>query len=67
MDEKKIGKVMQHDFSKGTDAFRESLLQRALRELADNDVVALEDDELEFLAAAGRPHSVDDDGFTFPF
>ena len=55
MDERKLGKLMQHDFSKGTERFRESLLQKALAELEGTGVVELDDDELEYLSAAGDP------------
>lgn len=48
--------ALQFDFSAGTTAFRENLLQKCLVEIeASNDVLELDDDSLDMLAAAGVP------------
>lgn len=64
-------KGLNHDFSKGTDEFRENLLAQCLAELSTSrqssgwtlvpEVRELDDEELEFLAAAGDLTSLYDD------
>ena len=54
MNDGMIEQLLSQDLSAGTEAFREELLARCLAVLECNDVgMALEDDELEMLAAAG--------------
>lgn len=55
MEVNEIEHILAGDFSEGTEWFRERLLQRCLAVLgqAEDEGVALEDDEIEFLAAAG--------------
>ena len=51
-----IEQLLQVDLSTGTEAFRDALLKRCLEELgADGEGTALDDAELEMLAAAGAP------------
>ena len=58
MYEKEVADLMRCDFSQGTEAFREGLLQRCLAILDDDHrSIPLEDNELEFLAAAGDSYS----------
>lgn len=52
--EQMLGQVMKHDFSAGSEAFRDALLERCLGELAsDEDGMPLEEDDLDMLSAAG--------------
>lgn len=54
--ERALERLMKQDLSAGTDAFRDSLLNRCLAVLdKDNDGVPIEDSHLELLAAAGSP------------
>lgn len=54
MNEQGIQRLFQHDFSAGTEAFRDELLDRCLSELgSDSDGVELSDSALDMLAAAG--------------
>ena len=56
-DEEKIARALRFRFSDGSEQFRDDLLDRCLRVLdADDAPRALEDDELELLAAAGSPY-----------
>lgn len=49
-----LERLLQRDPSAGSEAFREDLLARCLEVLgADDEVVALDDDELDMLSAAG--------------
>ena len=65
MDEREIGQLLRHDFSEGTEAFREALLQKCLSTLDkdDEDGLPIDDEDLEMLAAAGD-HAL---GLVFPF
>ena len=48
--------VLKQNLSAGTEAFRDSLLQRCLYELNSSDEIrVLNDNELDMLAAAGNP------------
>lgn len=61
----KMTQALFHDFSVGTEAFRDDLLERCLAELGSenktsgwnlvNETRELDDNELELLAAAGDP------------
>lgn len=56
VEEQDIIRMLSEDYSAGTDAFREELLERCLEVLGDEDhAVELDDQELEMLAAAGDP------------
>lgn len=49
-----LERLVKQDFSAGTEAFRDALLDRCLDVLdADSDGVQLNDDDLDLLAAAG--------------
>ena len=55
MNEKEMTRLLQHDFSAGTEAFRDKLLKRCLSELnSASGRTALSDDDLEFVNAAGN-------------
>ena len=57
--ERAIGRLMSRDFSAGTEAFRDDLLERCLSELdADNRELDVEisDAALDMLSAAGSPY-----------
>ena len=50
-------KALKFDFSAGTTAFRESLLEKCLAEIdSSTEVFELDDDSLDMLAAAGVPN-----------
>lgn len=50
-----LRRVLQQDFSAGTEGFRDALLDRCLAELdAGGRVIELDDGDLEMLAAAGE-------------
>ena len=52
--EQMLGRLMKQDFAAGTEAFRDSLLERCLAALnADGEGARVEDADLELLAAAG--------------
>ena len=53
--EKMLEQVLQRDPSVGTEQFREDLLARCLEVLGadDDEAVALDDEELDLLSAAG--------------
>ena len=54
--DQKLGRLMKQDFSAGTEAFRDGLLERCLAELdSEDEGRVLDDDELDMLAAAGDP------------
>ena len=54
MGEQRIRQLFGYDFSKGTEEFRDELLERCLSELdSDNRVLELDDEALELLSAAG--------------
>lgn len=56
MGERIIGQPMRHDFSVGTEAFRDSLLARCFGIIdSRNAFMAIDDSEFELLAAAGTP------------
>ncbi len=59
----RIEQAMAFDFSRGTERFRESLLQRCLSAIDDkqNGVMELDDAELDMLAAAGDLSMLGDD------
>lgn len=50
-----LGRLFKQDFSAGTEAFRNALLNRCLGEL--DDITVLDDEELELLAAAGDAYA----------
>ena len=62
-----IERLLAHDFSAGTEAFREDLLGRCLAELgadadadaADFEYAEIDDGDLDMLAAAGNIFSQD--------
>lgn len=55
MNEKEMTRLLQHDFSAGTEAFRDNLLKRCLSELnSASGRTAISDDDLEFVNAAGN-------------
>ena len=51
--EQMLTKVLRHDYSAGTEEFRDSLLQRCLDELRTDGDSEIPDVDLEYLAAAG--------------
>jgi hypothetical protein len=52
-----LERLLQQDFSAGTEEFRDELLARCLTVLdAEDDVAVLDDGLLDMLAAAGDPH-----------
>ena len=56
MEERDIAQILKHDFSVGTEAFRDKLLQRCLDTLRSaNEETVIDDSDLEMLAAAGDP------------
>ena len=57
MNTQKIEQLLGRDYSVGTEAFREDLLQQcfAVIEQENSGRVALDDDDLDMLAAAGTP------------
>ena len=55
MNEKKLEQLMQSDFSVGTEAFRDALLERCLSVLNSDEGIPLSESELELLSAAGDP------------
>ncbi|MBR1829068.1 MAG: hypothetical protein IJ781_06100 [Atopobiaceae bacterium] len=60
--EEMLGQVLGQDLSIGTEAFRDTLLERCLDELeADEEGVALDDADLDMLAAAGDLFASDQD------
>ena len=74
MDDADAARILKHDFSAGTESFREDLLGRCLAVLgsgedertagsSESDAYReLDDDELDMLAAAGMPHFKPQDG-----
>ena len=48
-----LGRLMKQDFSVGTDAFREDLLERCKAVLNEDEGTVLDDADLDMLAAAG--------------
>ena len=59
MDEREIARLMQLDFSEGTETFRDALLARCLDALRpENQMRELDDDDLDMLAAAGDPAAI---------
>lgn len=59
MNDNDIARLLKHDFSKGTEAFADSLLTQALSLVNKGSGVELSDDDLDMLAAAGEA-SLDD-------
>lgn len=54
--EQLLEKLLKQDFSEGTEAFRDALLERCLEGLdSDERVIELSDYELDLVAAAGDP------------
>ena len=55
MNEMEMSRLLRHDFSVGTESFRDNLLKRCLSELnsAGSSRQALSDEDLEFVNAAG--------------
>ena len=66
MDDAAIARALTHDFSVGTEALREDMLQRCLAvlDMAEDDDTAspreLDDSALDMLAAAGTPFTSHD-------
>lgn len=55
--EQMLGRLMKQDFSKGTEEFRDALLERCLTVLdEDEEIAEIDDADLELLAAAGNTH-----------
>ncbi len=56
MNEAQLAKILSHDYSIGTERFRDELLVRCLDNLdADPYAVELNEFELDLLSAAGNP------------
>jgi len=56
--EQMLGRLMKADFSAGTEAFRDALLERCLTELDADDidgVMIIDDDQLDMVAAGRDP------------
>lgn len=57
--EQTLERVLSQDFSDGTEAFRDELLNRCLAVLeSDEHASVIPDEELEMLAAAGDIHQI---------
>ena len=55
MNEKKLEQLFRSDLSLGTDAFRDTLLERCLEVIRSDEGYPLSESELDLLAAAGDP------------
>lgn len=64
--EQTIAKLLSQDFSAGTETFRDSLLQRCLDVLAEENGMELDDEDLELLSAAGDMTSMLGEDPSFP-
>lgn len=64
--EQMLERLLKQDFSAGTEAFRDSLLQRCLDVLAEENGMELDDEDLELLSAAGDMTSMLGEDPSFP-
>ena len=55
MDEQKIERILCKGLAQNPNAFRNALLDRCLDVLCSFEAVALDDEELDMLSAAGNP------------
>ena len=65
--ENRLKRLFNHDFSEGSETFRDSLLARCIEELdadSEDGERDLEDSELENLAAAGDLSQIDENGLS---
>ena len=61
--EEMVERLMKKDYSVGTEAFRDKLLQQCLDVLCEeDDAMLIEDQDLELLAAAGSPFLTPSEG-----